>query len=233
MKKFKTLKNKITIMLLVFLGVLFASIQSTAYATVVVPALPINNIYDSTNYLTDSTKEILQQYNQEQNTKIAIYMVESLGTESIEDVSKEIAKKWNIGEETRTDSILIVFAVETKELRFSLSNNLSTPLSIFKLNKVYNFNKQYLVENDYDNAIFNIVKSFEDELKSNSKEVVRNMSQTYLIKQDTKKFSNYFCAALYDVIPFLFIVLMIVFVSVLLFGSVILLLWFWIEIILP
>ena len=229
----KIFKNKITIMLLVFLGAIFASTQNTAYATVEVPTLPINYIYDSTNYLTDSTKEMLQQYNQEQNIKIAIYMVESLETESIEDVSKKIAKKWNIGEETRTDSILIVFAVETKELRFSLSNNLSTPLSICKLNKVYNSNKKYLNENDYDNAMFNIVKSFEDELNSNSKEVLKNQSQTYSIKQDTKKFSDFFCTALYDVIPFLFIVLMIVFVSVLLFGSVILLLWFWIEIILP
>lgn len=61
-------------MLLVFLGVLFISPQIPAYATVEVPNLPINNIYDSSNYLTDSTKEMLQQYNQEQNTKIAIYM---------------------------------------------------------------------------------------------------------------------------------------------------------------
>ena len=70
----KIFKNKITIMLLVFLGVLFISPQIPAYATVEVPNLPINNIYDSSNYLTDSTKEMLQQYNQEQNTKIAIYM---------------------------------------------------------------------------------------------------------------------------------------------------------------
>lgn len=232
MKKFQTLKNKITIILLVFLGILFASTQNKAYATVKVPDLPINNIYDSTNYLTDSTKEMLQEYNQEHDTKIAIYMVGSLENESIKAVSKEIAKKWNIGEETRTDSILIVFAVETKELRFSLSNNLSTPLSIFKLNKVYNSNKQYLDENDYDNAIFNIVKSFEDELKSNSKEVLKNSSQTYSIKQDTKKFSKFFLLSLYDVIPFLFGLLIIVFVSVLLFGLVILLFWFWIELIL-
>lgn len=226
----KIFKNKITIMLLVFLGILFASTQNTAYATIEVPTLPINNIYDSTNYLTDSTKEMLQQYNQEQNTKIAIYMVESLGTESIEDVSKEIAKKWNMGEGTRTDSILIVFAVETKELRFSLSNN--TPLSIFKLNKVYNSNKQYLDENDYDNAIFNIVKSFEDELNIQSQKFVSNQSRTYSIKQDTKKFSNFVLLSLYDVIPFLFGLLIIVFVSVLLFGLVILLFWFWIELIL-
>lgn len=232
MKKFQTLKNKITIMLLVFLGILFASTQNKAYATVKVPDLPINNIYDSTNYLTDSTKEMLQEYNQEHDTKIAIYMVGSLENESIEAVSKEIAKKWNIGEETRTDSILIIFAIGTKELRFSLSNNLSTPLSIFKLNKVYNSNKQYLDENDYDNAIFNIVKSFEDELKSNSKEVLKNPSQTYSIKQDTKKFSKFFLLSLYDVIPFLFGLLIIVFVSVLLFGLVILLFWFWIELIL-
>lgn len=232
MKRFKMFKNKITTILLVFLGILFASTQNTAYATIEVPTLPINNIYDSTNYLTDSTKEMLQQYNQEHDTKIAIYMVGSLENESIKAVSKEIAKKWNIGEETRTDSILIVFAVETKELRFSLSNNLSTPLSIFKLNKVYNSNKQYLDENDYDNAIFNIVKSFEDELKSNSKEVLKNSSQTYSIKQDTKKFSKFFLLSLYDVIPFLFGLLIIVFVSVLLFGLVILLFWFWIELIL-
>ena len=192
MKKFKTLKNKITIMLLVFLGVLFTSPQSPAYATVEVPNLPINNIYDSSNYLTDSTKEMLQQYNQEQNTKIAIYMVESLGTESIEDVSKKIAKKWNIGEETRTDSILIVFAIDTKELRFSLSNNLSTPLSIFKLNKVYNSNKQYLDENDYDNAIFNIVKSFEDEFNIQSQKFVSNQSRTYSEKQFVKNYFKFF-----------------------------------------
>lgn len=159
-------------------------------------------------------------------------MVESLGTESIEDVSKKIAKKWNIGEETRTDSILIVFAIDTQELRFSLSSNLSKSLSIFKLNKVYTSNKKYLDENNYDNAVFNIVKSFEDELKSNSREVLRNQSQTYSIKQDTKKFNNFFCDALYDVIPFLFGVLIIVFISVLLFSLVILLLWFWIELIL-
>lgn len=192
MKRFKMFKNKITTILLVFLGILFASTQNTAYATIEVPTLPINNIYDSTNYLTDSTKEMLQQYNQEQNTKIAIYMVESLGTESIEDVSKEIAKKWNIGEETRTDSILIVFAVETKELRFSLSNNLSTPLSIFKLNKVYNSNKQYLDENDYDNAIFNIVKSFEDEFNIQSQKFVSNQSRTYSKKQFVKNYFKFF-----------------------------------------
>lgn len=196
MKRFKMFKNKITTILLVFLGILFASTQNTAYATVEVPALPINNIYDSTNYLTDSTKEMLQQYNQEQNTKIAIYMVEALGTESIEDVSKEIAKKWNIGEETRTDSILIVFAVETKELRFSLSNNLSTPLSIFKLNKVYNSNKQYLDENDYDNAIFNIVKSFEDEFDIQSQKFVSNQSRTYSEKQFIKNYFKFFGTAL-------------------------------------
>ena len=192
MKKFKTLKNKITIMLLVFLGVFFTSPQSPTYATVEVPALPINNIYDSTNYLTDSTKEMLQHYNQEQNTQIAIYMVESLGTESIEDVSKKIAKKWNIGEETRTDSILIVFAIDTKELRFSLSNNLSTPLSIFKLNKVYNSNKQYFDENDYDNAIFNIVKSFEDEFNIQSQKFVTNQSRTYSEKQFVKNYFKFF-----------------------------------------
>lgn len=192
MKKFKMLKNKIITMLLVFLGVIFALSQNKAFATVEIPDLPINNIYDSSNYLTDSTKEMLQQYNQEQNTKIAIYMVESLGTESIEDVSKEVAKKWNIGEETRTDSILIVFAVETKELRFSLSNNLSTPLSIFKLNKVYNSNKQYLDENDYDNAIFNIVKSFEDEFNIQSQKFVSNQSRTYSKKQFVKNYFKFF-----------------------------------------
>lgn len=192
MKKFKMFKTKITTILLVFLGVIFALSQNKAFATVEIPDLPINNIYDSTNYLTDSTKEMLQQYNQEQNTKIAIYMVESFGKESIEDVSKKIAKKWNIGEETRTASILIVFAVDTKELRFSLSNNLSTPLSIFKLNKVYNSNKQYLDANDYDNAIFNIVKSFEDELNIQSQKFLSNQSQTYSEKQFIKNYFKFF-----------------------------------------
>ena len=229
MKRFKMFKNKITTILLVFLGILFASTQNTAYATIEVPTLPINNIYDSTNYLTDSTKEMLQQYNQEQNTKIAIYMVESLGTESIEDVSKEIAKKWNIGEETRTDSILIVFAVETKELRFSLSNNLSTPLSIFKLNKVYNSNKQYLDENDYDNAIFNIVKSFEDEFDIQSQKFVSNQSRTYSEKQFVKNYFKVFCTVLLCLI---LIPLSIIIAILLGIGLVALLGVFWFKIVL-
>lgn len=229
MKRFKMFKNKITTILLVFLGILFASTQNTAYATIEVPTLPINNIYDSTNYLTDSTKEMLQQYNQEQNTKIAIYMVESLGTESIEDVSKEIAKKWNIGEETRTDSILIVFAVETKELRFSLSNNLSTPLSIFRLNKVYNSNKQYLDENDYDNAIFNIVKSFEDEFDIQSQKFVSNQSRTYSEKQFVKNYFKFFGTVLLCLILIPLVFTIVVLLGV---GLVALLGVFWFKIVL-
>lgn len=179
----KRFKNKITIMLLVFLGAIFASTQNTAYATVEVPTLPMNNIYDSSNYLTDSTKEMLHQYNQEQNTKIAIYMIESLGTESIEDVSKEIAKKWNIGEGTNTDSILIVFTEDNNEFRFSLSENLSVKISKDRLKNIFATNKKYLEKSDYDNAIFNVVKSFEEEIENQKNKA----SQTYSVESYNKQ----------------------------------------------
>ena len=161
---------------LLLLSVMFCFLlNTTTYATVEIPSLPINNIYDATQNLTDSTKEMLEAYNKESNIKIAVYMTQSFEGESIEFYTKQIAKKWNIGEGTNTDSILIVFTEDNKEFRFSLSENLSVKFSKDRLKNIFATNKKYLEQSDYDNAVFNVIKSFEEEIENQENKA----SQTY------------------------------------------------------
>ena len=169
---------------LLLLSVMFCFLlNTTTYATVEIPSLPINNIYDATQNLTDSTKEMLEAYNKESNIKIAVYMTQSFEGESIEFYTKQIAKKWNIGEGTNTDSILIVFTEDNKEFRFSLSENLSVKFSKDRLKNIFATNKKYLEQSDYDNAVFNVIKSFEEEIENQENKA----SQTYSIESYNKQ----------------------------------------------
>ena len=72
------------------------------------------------NFLKNSLSDI----ESETGTQIAILIVNSIGSESIEDFSMRVAEKWKIGSKNKDDGIILVITMKDRKIRIEVGYGL-------------------------------------------------------------------------------------------------------------
>ena len=66
----------------------------------------------------------LQEYKNKTSNEIAVVVVQTLGSEPIEDVALQIARKWGIGSKENNNGILLLVAYDERQVRFEIGYGL-------------------------------------------------------------------------------------------------------------
>ena len=124
-------------------------------------------VYDQAKVLSKETIKIIDKMNEEaDNTdkklKIGVYIMEDLNGKDLEDTTLEIARKWKIGEKDTNNGVLLFLAINDKESRLEVSDNLATRLTDIQSKTILNNMKPKLQNKDYDGAVLDAVKSITD-----------------------------------------------------------------------
>ena len=107
------------------LSLLFLSISIFAHAQIekVIPAKPpaFYAVVDNTNTLTEEQKQALNEklthYKDSTTTEIAVVIIPTTGSYSVEDVALKILRDWGIGTKTNNNGVVILVAKDDHKIR--------------------------------------------------------------------------------------------------------------------
>ena len=131
--KYKTLKfmnniQKKTILILIFFLLSLSSIYAQKAK---IPDLE-NRVTDLSNKLSSQENVFLEnslsRIEKETGSQIAILLVHSTGSESIETFSMRVAEKWKIGSEERNDGIIMIVAMQDRKIRIEVGYGLESTI---------------------------------------------------------------------------------------------------------
>lgn len=116
------------------LGLLLAFIGPSGATALEVPARPTDiPIVDQTNTLNDEQKAVLAKQiadeRQKSGNQIAIVIVPSIGNESLEKYSLDIARAWGIGTKDNNNGVLLFVAKDDRRLRIEVGTGLEGALT--------------------------------------------------------------------------------------------------------
>ncbi|MEI8161083.1 MAG: TPM domain-containing protein, partial [Actinomycetes bacterium] len=90
-------------------------------------------VVDSANILSANVESALNQslesFRQTSGPQVAILTVSSTGNQSIEDFSIDVARKWELGDKTRDDGVLLVIAFDDRTLRIETGSGIEGELT--------------------------------------------------------------------------------------------------------
>lgn len=125
---------------------------------------PVNSIYDPNHRLNRDTEDKLLQFNRDNETQLGIYIVDTLGFESLESTSLEIARKWKIGYEDSNKGVLLVIAVNDRKIRIETSNQVAMLLTDAESYQILDDSKPLMKEKRYNEAVSNIISAIHKEV---------------------------------------------------------------------
>lgn len=119
--------------------------------------------YDEPNILTSETKELIMNVNDTyeqtvEKPQIVVAVIDSLNGETIEDYSVALFEKWKIGNTDYNNGILILLALEEREIRFEIGYGLEGALTDGNTGKILDNNLAYLSNNLFDGALQQIFR---------------------------------------------------------------------------
>lgn len=116
-----------TLWLLVFTALPFLFSASASASSVPIPAFT-PNVVDPNGYLDEAGKAQvnieLERIRTESKIWGAVYIVETLGGQSIEDVAENAFEKWKLGQAGVDNGLLLVLAMKDRESRFEVGYGL-------------------------------------------------------------------------------------------------------------
>lgn len=124
-------------------------------------------VYDQAKVLSKETIQKIDKMNEEaDNTdkklKIGVYIMEDLDGKDLEDTTLEIARKWKIGDKDTNNGVLLFLAINDKQSRLEVSDNLATRLTDIQSKTILDNMKPKLRSKDYDGAVLDAVKNITD-----------------------------------------------------------------------
>lgn len=132
---------------------------------------PTSEFYcnDFANVLSQSTRtDIIQKAEQlEQDTGIQLVVstVANMGGADIESYSLEMAREYGIGQKDADNGVLILFALEEREIRVEVGYGLEGVLNDAKVGRMIDqYALDYLRNNDYDEGIYALFLGLLNEL---------------------------------------------------------------------
>ncbi len=97
-----------------------------------VPSNPGDNFaFDSTATLAAETRQTIREANRQiasTGAQVAVAMIPTLGTDSIEDAALSIFRTWGIGSREKNNGILLLIALEDKKMRIEVGYGLEGAL---------------------------------------------------------------------------------------------------------
>ena len=153
---------KKTLLLLTFIFAIFLPIN--IYAEPNIPTRPENGIYDPQHYLSQEVENKLTQHNETSDTPIGIYIVNTLDSYPIEDVSNEVARNWKIGYKDVDKGVLIVIAIKDKRFRIETSDEVAVYLTDGESKSILNDTSKYMKQQHYSEGVINLIDRVQQEL---------------------------------------------------------------------
>lgn len=146
-----------------FLFLAIIILISTAPVAFAVTALkPTADFYvnDFAGVMTDSTKQLIMQANQELQSKtgaqIVVVTVKSLDNNVLETYSLNILRSWGIGDKTKNNGVLIFLSVGDRKSRIEVGYGLEGALPDGKTGRIQDeYMLPYYKENKFDDGIKN------------------------------------------------------------------------------
>ena len=120
--------------------------------------------YDEPGILTTETKELIMNVNDAyeqtvEKPQIVVAVIDSLNGESIEDYSVALFEKWEIGNADYDNGVLILLALEEREIRFEVGYGLEGTLTDGKTGNILDNNVTYLSNNLFDSGLQQIFRA--------------------------------------------------------------------------
>jgi len=155
--------NRIKYLILILLSIVFLpSVKAIG---------PTSDFYvnDYANILSDETEQYIMNrsiaLNNVDGTQIVVVTVPNLGGMAIEDYSIKLARSFGIGSEEKSNGLLLLIALEERELRIEVGTGLE---GIIPDGKAGRFRDQYMIpylkENNWDEGIKNGYDAFYKEI---------------------------------------------------------------------
>jgi uncharacterized protein len=99
-----------------------------AFAKTTIPSKPYLYVKDEADVLStdeeDDLNKMLSEYDKKTSNQIAVLLVETTGSESIEKYSYQVATKWGIGQDDKDNGILITIATDDHKDRIEVGKGL-------------------------------------------------------------------------------------------------------------
>ncbi|HVT65722.1 MAG TPA: TPM domain-containing protein [Mycobacteriales bacterium] len=117
-----------------------AAVVAAALGVLPVPAAHASGFPAPTGYFVDATGDIsaadgraieaeLESYAERSGHQLAVAVVDTTGNESIEDYSNDLFGDWGVGSAERNDGVLIVVAIDDRQLRIEVGRGLEETLT--------------------------------------------------------------------------------------------------------
>lgn len=163
--------KKLKIILLILFALFIPLSTALAFT---IPDRPENGFYDPDNYISIETKNKLIEFNEKykgsDHTQLGIAIVSSLEGNYIEDISKKIATKWQIGYENSNRGALLLISINDRKFRIETSNELGKIITDNEALEILNSTKSEMRNHNYDAAVQNIIDKIDNEIAKEATE---------------------------------------------------------------
>ena len=163
--------KKLKIILLILFA-LFIPLNTALAFTI--PDRPQNGFYDPDNYISIETKnkliEFNEKYKESDHTQLGIAIVSSLEGNYIENISKKIATKWQIGYENSNHAALLLISINDRKFRIETSNELGKIITDNEALEILNSTKSEMRNHNYDAAVQSIISKIDNEITKEATE---------------------------------------------------------------
>lgn len=115
-------------------------------------------VYDPSGTLSEETKTFIMSVNEqyeltEEKPQVVVAVVDSLEGETIEEYSVDLFEKWKIGQADADNGVLILLALEEREIRFEIGYGLEGALTDSRTGRILDNHLEYLSANDFDGGL--------------------------------------------------------------------------------
>lgn len=158
-------------LLVILAAVLSVSLPTvTAFAAVTVPE-HTDNFYvnDFANVLSAETEQYIMQqsraWDESDGTQVVVTTIPSLDGNAIEDYALEMARSWGIGGKDKNNGLLVLLAVEDREVRVEIGYGLEGVINDAKAGRILrNDSNPLFAENKWDDGTLALYNGLMGEL---------------------------------------------------------------------
>lgn len=160
------LKNKLILILSLFVGFFCFGVGGVAYAESIPDKPPLNGIYDPHHYLSKEVSDKLYNMNWEYSRteakpQIAIAIVDELDGE-LESVANEVARNWKVGFSDTNYGMLVLISVKERKIRTEVSNNMGVIIPDSTAQELNNSIKDDFRNEDYSSGMMKYLSKVEE-----------------------------------------------------------------------
>ena len=123
-----------------FLVYAFLLISTIAFSQKQVPELWNMRVHDEAHVLTGTTidqlESRLKNYEDSTSNQIAILIMNSLDGEAIEEYSIRVAEKWQLGQKSKDNGVLLLIAIDDRKMRIEVGEGLEGVLTDAVSNRI-------------------------------------------------------------------------------------------------